>query len=104
MWHTKFMTTPNPLLSDEAMDELAPNVQTQLNIRIDKYLRESLSALAKARYTSLSALVREAILLLLETDPKGAPPDRFLSQAPVPAGGVSAGINPDEGNLVEWTD
>lgn len=49
----------------------------QLNIRIDHDLRDRLSALAKARYTSVSALVREGILLLLETDPKGVLPNNL---------------------------
>tara|TARA_Y100000593_G_scaffold62600_1_gene115924 strand:+ start:1662 stop:2069 length:408 start_codon:yes stop_codon:yes gene_type:complete len=49
----------------------------QLNIRIDHDLRDRLGALAKARYTSVSALVREGILLLLETDPKGVLPNNL---------------------------
>jgi predicted DNA-binding protein len=53
--------------------------QTQLNIRIDPALRDRLTALSKARYTSNSALVREGILLLLETDPKGIPPEPIPS-------------------------
>ena len=49
----------------------------QLNIRIENGLRERLVALSKARYTSVSALVREGILLLLETDPKGVLPNNL---------------------------
>ena len=48
--------------------------QTQLNIRIPTTLRKSFAELARRRYTSISALAREAIARLLDNDPKGEPP------------------------------